>query len=410
MGAVCAAFWAALVGYGIGPEVFARPGGIVVLIAGGLLLIGMGAYFGGRFESSRFGHGARSREDGEEDLSETALKQVHEELVRFDDWLSDHRELVDPWPDFEEFLRSMLYRTCHAGRLRVYVRRGEELVPLRAADTVVDMEPIPAREGIIGHVLTSGRSYVRGAPEQGELVEELAAKHGGSIAWCFPIVEQGRSVGVVVVGRLGIEPLRHRTVLAVVEALAGRFWCSLADAVRSRDAVQHDPVSGLPIRPAFLRSAAQAMAEANREHEPVVMAVFSLEGLRRLGDAGRWESADALIQEVSAVLKRKVRSDDRVGRFDSSRFIVLLRRVDSALGSLIVRQLLERLQAVCGDASRWGQAVQVRCGMAGSGAEPAELEPLVTQALSRCSEARAEDRVLVSDVGAPETTVEAVGT
>ena len=131
----------------------------------------------------------------------------------------------------------------------------------------------------------------------------------------------------------------------------------------------------------------------------MVVAAIALEGLREVSDSGRWEVADEVVREVSNVLRRKMRMDDRVGRFDGSRFLLLLRRVDSELASLIVAQFMSRLTGVCRNHGRWHGVVEVRCGVAGSGTERPDLRTLVFRALAQCRRARLENTPIASDLG-----------
>ncbi len=93
-----------------------------------------------------------------------------------------------------------------------------------------------------------------------------------------------------------------------------------------------------------------------------------------------------------------MRLDDRSGRFDGSRFVLLLRRVDSELASLIVAQLMSRLETLCGDEARWGVKLSARCGVAGSGTEQPDLQTLVSRALIQGRRARLEDLSVCSDL------------
>jgi hypothetical protein len=78
--------------------------------------------------------------------------------------------------------------------------------------------------------------------------------------------------------------------------------------------------------------------------------------------------------------------------------LLLLRRVDSELASLIIEQLSVRLNELCDDPSRWGVAVKVRCGLAGSGTESPDLRDLVSRAVEQCHRARDMDALVASDL------------
>ena len=99
-----------------------------------------------------------------------------------------------------------------------------------------------------------------------------------------------------------------------------------------------------------------------------------------MADHGQWDLANEMLYEISAVLKQRVREDDEIGVLDGSRFLVLMRRVDSELAMLISRQLMDKMVEICADTQRWGTHKQVRCGVAGSGLATPRLRDLVERA------------------------------
>ena len=46
------------------------------------------------------------------------------------------------------------------------------------------------------------------------------------------------------------------------------------------------------------------------------------------------------MRQIGLYMRRKLRSDDLVGRFSDDRFVAVLRRLDISLGTLIARKLL----------------------------------------------------------------------
>ncbi|MGD2111613.1 MAG: diguanylate cyclase [Phycisphaerae bacterium] len=388
----------------------------------------------------------------ETELASAAVQRMSDVVEEFDDWLDEHRGDPEIWARFDEFARSALYKLCKASHVRCYRLVGEPggtrpgapesndragvdagtttpgvdpaghevLVSLcdieQSVDTAVSM--VSARRGIVGHVVTTGRPYIAGDPTHGELLFQLAtvgsAEHDESdthgvathlddrTAWAFPIRRGPRRLGVIVVGHLGISTNASgdsRQLLRHAERLLNQFWCLVLETSRSRRALETDPVSGLPTRSAFLHAAEMALTDAYRQGEPVAIVMIGFGGLRRLGDTGRWELADLLIREVATRLRQKVRMDDRLGRFDESRLVVLLRRVDSELASLIVNQIMTRVIAVCRDPDRWGMEIDVHCGVVGSGIEQPPLPELLRAALQQCGRARKEGLLVASDVG-----------
>ncbi|MFQ5413960.1 MAG: diguanylate cyclase domain-containing protein [Phycisphaerae bacterium] len=424
LGFLCALFWIVLVQASEGPAVWRSPW---ALIAGAAAVVARGGWSGafsgaGRTRtvgptSQRRGHGAGRQGVGSERAApwDTAAASVDETsaidavavaLRQFDEWLAEHVADTDPWPKFDDFIRATLHTTCRTTHVRPYrlLPETQQLTPLgdaaRMTEPVDDAsgQRLSVRKGIVGHVAMTGRAYIAEDATQGELLQQLAEESQDPPAWCFPVCHGQRRLGVVVVGHLGVPPARQRKLMDVMAGLIGQFWGTLLEAVTTRSAQRHDPVSGLLTRDAFLVAADRAVRAAYRRQEPVAVAVVAVEDLRRLNDAGRWAVADELIGEVGACVRRRLRFDDCFGRFDGSRVMLLLRRVDSGLASLIVGQLMCRVQKLCADEDRWGVSVTARCGVVGSGVETPPLEAMIFDAVALCHRARRDGVLIASDL------------
>jgi len=423
-GVLAALFWVVLVQAVTGPAVFTGILSTLSLLSGAVAIVAIGAWSGSMSGSVQNGRTGPTKPDPEgwaKRLHRTGAEaricsppasrdgnatRLTDALARFEEWLESHRYAPDPWPEFGEFIRSTLNELCGATHVRPYraLSEGDVLIPLRAFAPGEVPDVLPARVGIVGHVVTSGASYVAGNPAGGKLVEQLARESKEGLAWCFAVKQGTRKIGVVMVGELPPSIRADLSLLSFAEALVCQHWATLAEVCRSRTAETRDPVSGVLAREPFLIEANRALSVCYAQKEPAVIAIVALEGTRLLSDRGDWELGDLLIAEASSMLLERLRPDDRLGRFDDSRFVVLLRRVDSALGSLIVDQLLAKLSQVCGDAKRWGRALGVRCGVAGTGGDHPSLAELISRAINECQAARRAHRPVLSDLedeGAP---------
>ncbi|MBI4717847.1 MAG: diguanylate cyclase [Planctomycetes bacterium] len=400
LGVLCALFWVVLVHATAGAAVWQRPGMMLTVLAGAAAIIAMGGWAGESAETRGTPAAPAAAAPGAGVAEHTAtLECLSAACDTFDDWLEDHRNDANPWPAFDELIRTVLYQSCRATHVRPFrlLSEGEELTPLRDVDPFHEARRVNARDGIVGEVVRSGRAYVADChPGTSEVPGAPGAVD--RLAWCFACSQGTERLGAVLVGQVGVAPQRNRALLRTVEHLIGMFWYTLREAIRSRAAALHDPVSGLLTREAFLHFAEQTLRESHQHAEPSAVAVIGLEGMRALNDAGRWEVADDLVREVSAVLRGKVRPDDRLGRFDGSRFIMLFRRVDSDLALLIVSQIMTRLKGLCGDLTRWREPIEVRCGIAGGGSSTPDLRALVSRSLQQNRRARLEERSIASDL------------
>ena len=421
LGLVCALFWIVLTQASSGVGVWRDPWVVATIFIGAFTIFVMGGWSaGGSAEGTGVSSSTVGRQDRDRDgvadrgscsdceESDSAFRRIESAIDRYDDWLEEHRGDSNPWPEFGEFIRATLHecvRATHVKPFRV-CSEGRELEPLRRHDLFTETSRLPVRRGIVGHVLTTARSYVAGDARQGELVRTLAEESDVNLAWCFPVTQAEHRLGVVTVGQLGIAPDHNRALLGAIERLVAQFWCNLAEALRSRTAGEVDAVSGLLTRQAFLHAANRSLRSSYDQGEPAAVVVIELGGLRQLSDSGHWDIADGLVGEVGETLRRKVRMDDRLGRFDGSRFIWLLRRVDSQLAALIAKQVMTRLDLLCGDESRWGASISIRCGLSGVGLENPDLTTLVSRALGQSRRARLENLAIATDLESQAVVLE----
>ncbi|MFQ5592053.1 MAG: GGDEF domain-containing protein [Phycisphaerae bacterium] len=406
LGILAASFWLLLVHASDASAIWSDPWSTLSALSGVLSIVSMGGWAGETGAGRGSSVGRQQPRDQSEHISaqreeeQSALDRLLFVMNQFTGWLDAHRDDSDPWCHFDDFLRSAMYECCRASHVKPFrlTADGAELRPLCEPDPFRETQPFSARQGIVGHVLTTGRSYAASDSTQGDLVLQLGEESAESIAWCFAIREGSRRIGVVVAGQLELDADRHRRLLRIAEHLIGQWWCRLLEVAQSRAALLDDPVSGAYTREAFLRLAHQSLSYSYKQNEPVAVAVVAVENLRIFNDSGRWETADEIIKRVGGVLRRKVRLDDRLGRFDGSRFIILLRRVDSELATLIISQIMSQLTACCDAPERNEPQVRIRCGIVGSGTATPTLRELVSRALMQCRRAREDDLQISSDL------------
>ena len=403
VGVICALFWMAVIQSVLGIAVWHEGWTVATMISGSLAIVligGWSALHGGNQSGDRLtaGQAGNSIETAQNGLNRIAV--FSSSLQRFEDWLAEHRDSSDPWPAFGEFLRGALYELCRATHVQPFQVRQEreELVPLHQSDIFDDKNLRSARKGIVGHVATSGRPFVADDASQGELVLSLARREPVGIDWCFPISQGLRRLGVVVVGRLPGAVRLNGEWLRATERLINLYWRMLCESNLGQSAASRDSVTGLMNRPAFLRAAEFTLRESLGMGEPCVLVVVALEGMRELSDSGRWERADEAAGLAARSLRQKLRADDLLGRFDDSRFVLLLRRVDSELAQLIVRQLMERLTSLLSDQPDWAATLRMRFGVVGSGMAQPDLTSLVSQALTLARQAREQGISIATDL------------
>ncbi len=347
-----------------------------------------------------------------------ADRQVAGDLAgSFNRWLrqaGDHEQL---WAGLDRWLRDAINEFLQGRRVRCYhvTESSPRLVPL--ADEL-ESSPRSAnlleRQALIDHVLVSGRCYLRGSSANGELIDRLALEFSGTDSgfgrgpdWLVPVRRQGRVIGLIVVGELPESVSVNSAALEAAAALLELCWQHVEITAALTIARRTDSASGVLTRQDLTAMGDSVLVESAATGEPVVVLAVSVEGVRRLDDQGRWELRDWLMREIGAQMRKRLRSDDLVGRFSDDRFVAVLRRLDISLGELIARKVLEGLKAAAASQPLITSAVVLRCGLAE--ADHGAFEPVLVRAFAALSEARNRDEDMLIDPPARRMASAAAG-
>ncbi len=321
----------------------------------------------------------------------------------FHAWLADAGEGPEVWASFDQLVRETL--TEHLGALRVRcfnVQPGQDtLQPIRQTDKPAPPAGPSAREGLLGHVATTGKEYAAGDPTHGPLLDDLASQSADPWTWVWPVrrrTARGAStIGLIAVGELrdpaALSPEARRTI----GPLLSLWWLHVAALARLHVVQRTDQASGVLTRNDFFAVAERSLTNSYGGNEPVVVAVLALEGLRRLDDTRCWRERDALIVRLGQLIAARVRSDDVVGRFADDRFVVLLRRLDSGLGRLIAEKMLAAARTCIAQLGALEGRINLRMGLAGSGFAQPPLSSLLAAAFDAVERARKENVALAAD-------------
>ncbi|MCK4340906.1 MAG: GGDEF domain-containing protein [Phycisphaerae bacterium] len=386
----------------------------------------------------------------------------------FHTWLAENEDRPDLWPSFDQLIRETLAEQLGVTHVRCYhVRPGCDTLQTISQATAAGSPKGPSlREGVLGHVATSGREFVADDRSQGPLLDDLAARTEDDWYWVWPIRESRTTIGIVALGslhsadgRYGARPLHCEPAVFTSDrrqALGQQLslcWQHVACLERLRVMQQTDQATGVLTRQDFFTLATRVLAESYNANEPVVIATLVIEGLRRLDDSGCWRERDDLIVRLGHVIDGRVRSDDLVGRFADDRFVIFLRRLDSGLGRLIAEKVLAETShcvARCAPCSSDMQSasdrpvadargsdrpvadargsdrpvadargsdrpairnpqsseIRLRIGLAGSGLAQPSLDELLAGAFEAVERARKEDLSLVTDLEGKSTESE----
>lgn len=324
----------------------------------------------------------------------------------FHAWLAEEHEGPDVWASFDQLIRETLGAHLGATRVRCFHVQPDRDV----LQTIHHTGKLPTssgpsmREGLLGHVATTGKEYAAHDPSHGPLLDDLAAQAEDGWDWIWPVRESrraGTTIGIIAAAQLRDAAILTPELRQTVGPLLSLCWQHVASRERLHIVQRTDQASGVLTRSDFFAVAHDALRDSYAANEPVVVAVLVLEGLRRLDDTRCWRERDALIERLGQQVARRTRSDDVVGRFADDRFVVLLRRLDSGLGRLIAEKILAAAESAAADVAqletRDGR-VRLRMGLAGSGFAQPALQNLLGAAFDAVERARKENITLASDL------------
>lgn len=315
----------------------------------------------------------------------------------FDEWLVAAPAAPAVWSAFDQFVREQVGRHLAGRRIRCFHVRADAatLTSLTPSRGTADLPA--ARRGILGHVATSGRPFYAHDPDVGESLQQLARDGDEHWTLVWPVRRAGTTIGLIAAGELD-DPAAAAAAREPLLELLAQCWALVSYRAEATHAQVTDKTTGVLTREDFFAVGTERLSVPENEHEPVVVAVLALEGLRGLDDAGLWTTRTALIERIGRALAARMRGDDVVGRFADDRFTLLLRRLDSGLGRVIAQKHLAALEALLAEDPQWQACVRLRFGLAGSGFAPAELETLLARAFQAVEQARKRDERVVTDV------------
>jgi diguanylate cyclase (GGDEF)-like protein len=106
----------------------------------------------------------------------------------------------------------------------------------------------------------------------------------------------------------------------------------------------HDPLTQLPNRRAFMRELERGVAEALETNAPLALVVLDLDGLKELNDRHGHAAGDDCLVRIGRLLRTELRPHDRAFRIGGDEFAVLLPATNARGAEEVTARLVEWLE------------------------------------------------------------------
>lgn len=132
---------------------------------------------------------------------------------------------------------------------------------------------------------------------------------------------------------------------------------------RSWAAARRDALTGLPNRRAFDEDHAESLAAWRRANIPFAILIADLDRTKEINDRFGHLAGDRYLKRAAALLRRAVRSNDRVYRYGGDEFAIILSGTDE----LAMPRVVERIDELLDDEQTTGAvSLSISLGWASS--------------------------------------------
>jgi len=294
----------------------------------------------------------------------------------------------------------------------VIQRREGHLVPLAwsgAPPGEVASAPFdPVDAPVVSWALEENRTALvaRAQAERDAVIVACAATTHNAIV--VPL-HADRALGALVVEHGVRRGLRvERRVVTMLERFCSHASLVLSNVtllMQMRDQATTDMLTGLANRRALEQALGLARAHANRQHEPLSLAMIDIDHFKAFNDTHGHQLGDRVLQLVGKTLGQQTRAGDVAARYGGEEFCVLMPGIGTEAATATARRLCAAITEASGELS-----ITASSGVAslGDGRTAEELVAAADAALYAAKRA-GRDRVMVDESAAPEPSLATPG-
>jgi diguanylate cyclase (GGDEF)-like protein/PAS domain S-box-containing protein len=232
-----------------------------------------------------------------------------------------------------------------ASSVALWEPEGDELrVTAAVGAAVVGMSiALDPRSVTAGAFVTGELAFVPDVSDDPAVAGWHDVSAAASAAW-VPVIQDGRSVGVLVVGWERLRPALSARVGELLRLLAAEAAITIHRTdllARLQSTARTDPLTGLPNRRVWDEDLERELARARRHGGALCLAMVDLDRFKAYNDEFGHQAGDRLLAASATAWRPVLRTTDTLARYGGEEFAVLLPHSDEEGAMTVVGRLLE---------------------------------------------------------------------
>jgi diguanylate cyclase (GGDEF)-like protein len=203
-------------------------------------------------------------------------------------------------------------------------------------------------EGVIGRVAQTRQPLVVYDYNRWEGRTSLFQEMPSSNVLGVPLLSGDELIGTLSAGDFNLKRVFTDDDIRLLSIFAQQATIAIKNA-RLFAEVQHlaitDPLMGIYNRRYFFSAATREYERARRHHHPLAVIIADLDDFKQINDRYGHPVGDRVLQEVSSVFRRELRSIDLLARYGGEEIVMLLPETECSGVITVVERLRSRLMS-----------------------------------------------------------------
>ena len=181
-------------------------------------------------------------------------------------------------------------------------------------------------EGVTGYVLKNRKTVCSVSPALDFPSDYVEVAHDYKTMAALPLKSGDKLVGAIAVyseNLLGYEEEHLRLLETISHIAANAIWRTIQHAETESRALT-DPMTGLPNARALQHHFEKEAARSNRTSRPFQVVMLDLDEFKQVNDTFGHKVGDALLKEVSNVMRAQLREYDFLARYAGDEFVAIV--------------------------------------------------------------------------------------